>query len=571
MSYLPVTLKELRSLAEALEQSYTVDNPKRFNHIALLKKLTQITNVNAPAYIKLKKQLQAKGITNPAELEIKLNKRISKILLGAAVFVLESLRNECYFEPRSTLYNFITRHLKISKINPLHEDDRLVYMNKFYKHQDVLFSDQDLKDVKNVLKEDTRKKATAKLNWDSRISLSEDIKYQLTTVRAKDRKRINFLVHASPELIALQKNIKKINEQYKAEVQKRWRLWANNPKRDAMMQFISAVDKHCMEYYGKLKEIDQMQKLDCETRKGLLLYALLKIESEYGMLSPGGGYITGGSELYKICLEVLNIKGQNSYALDFDDKINWLKALSDHITIMKSDPRYQSNTELDKFKNEIDAFKIRQEDEKREPTYANRIIATGVSLTAQYWMSCAIAAYGMTVAQLGIGALASFIGGPTGTVIYFGGGMMMSSMGRFVSAGAMTFATAALYTVVLERLGRSIGNTTAGLISYAFTPTKEGFERAINKLSPYEKKAFRAWVNTLLEMPVEVVPEIEKEHIRIALGIEKGCNKYVLPENPNKEELPKVTFFNDKNEMQPAQTNPAPTNVVEPLPAIKFY
>jgi len=77
--------------------------------------------------------------------------------------------------------------------------------------------------------------------------------------------------------------------------------------------------------------------------------------------------------------------------------------------------------------------------------------------------------------------------------------------------------------------GGICAGAAVGVVSYPFSASKDGLDKLRRKLSPENEKLFREWVNTLLELPSDIVSEQEKDQIRNVLGLEKGARLQPLP------------------------------------------
>lgn len=568
MGYQRLGLNELRALASELDRAYNHsnvkrNNPQRKSFIALLKELTRITASN----------------TNDPE-------KIADILTGAAIFELETIKREySYLSPEgSDLYCMIMRKLGITDKNPLKDDERLVYLNKFYKFANVLMSEEHVRHVKE---------SVLTTVWQNKQALQKDIHTALKQLRKRDADRINQLIHGTPNLVALQKNIQTIHSNYRAARKKRWKMF-QNAHRETMCELTDFVHETCNDFFAGNynlnpadKKSERLQADECQTRLGLILSILMEINDEYRFLSPQGGWFNSGSELYKETMPILNIKELNQ--LQYDEKIGWLRALSTHIDHVRNDqPYYQEKQEqwrrrglnlekeLNKFQAMINEFRDEQEKEKNMPSRTTRVVSTGLSYATQcglmygitYAVTQGVARYALT----GLGSVvATAVGGPIGLAIYAGSTILMTGLSALVSSNVLTSTTASLYAWILEKIGDTVADAAVGVISYPFSASKEGLDKLRRKLTPENEKLFREWVNTLLELPNDIVTEKEKENIRYVLGLEKDARLQPLPmvelsdaEKLRQEKLSKDGFFgkptNGKVEIKEENYAPALKN-----------
>lgn len=530
-----IPLTALRELGNELEKSYVGINPQRLSFIALLKELNRITEGDN-------------------------SKKTAKLFLGAVIFELESIRNEySYFSPEgSDMYRMLQDKMNINAKNPLKEDERLIYLNKFHQECGKRLTDSN---IQHLISDSVFTKNNKTAMWTDKNDFVEQVHHTLKKYRKRDADRINFLVHATPELIALQKNTQKLAAGYK-EATKSHMSWFKNPRRENMLKFIELVSQTCNEYYGKNKDIERLQQIECETRKGLIIFVLMDIEKEYKFFSPKGGWFNNGSALFKESLRLLAV--ENLKDLNYSQKIDWLKALSMHIDEMKHDSKHELNKDLIMFQTYVNQYKSEQEIERLRPTATNRVVSIATSYAAESGIRYAIETYGGHAVDATLSIVATVTGGPVGTAIYFGGRLLMTGLGRFVSNGLLTITTATMYAWLLENICGRIGDATANVITYRFSPTPEGFEKLRSLLKPEEDIIFCKWVNTLLALPDDVTALTEKEHIRHVLDIEKDGK--LKPLEVKVEPAPKVTFFGQSkivNEERPKEVEPQ-------APAVKW-
>jgi len=530
MTYQRLPLKDLRALAEELDRTYhsvnsNRKNPQRKSFLALYKEI-----VNATA-------------NQTAD-----NEQLVDILTGAALFEMEHIKSEySYLSPEgSDLYSLLKRKLKITQQNPLKDDERLVYLHKFNKYVQNTLTDENLKNVKE---------SVVQTAWKTKQDLLKNIHGTLKHLRKRDAERIGSLVHGTPNLIALQKNMQEIRKKYRAARDKhRWKMFQSK-KREAMCDISEFIHETCNDFYYANYQQDgsapnrqtvKSQTDECNTRLGLSLSILLEINNEYRLLSPKGGWFNGGSELYKELLPILNITELNQ--LQYDDKIAWLRALEIHIDEVRNDKQYYQNLtekwkrrgindldkELVKFQDQIRAFRNEQEKEKNLPSRTTRVVTTGLSYATQcglmYGISYAVGQGVTRYALSGVGsAIAATIGGPIGFAIYAGSTILMTGLSALISNNALSYTTASLFAWVLEKISDNVADAAVGIISYQFSASKEGLDKLRRELSPENERLFREWVNTLLDLPSDIVSEQEKDQIRNVLGLAKDERLQPLP------------------------------------------
>lgn len=495
MAHTLPSLDQLQKLAIQLIELYKGDNEKRKKFLDFYKRLTEATKFDSD------------------------HKKISKILMGALVYELEYIKQVEYRgrSPEknksligkltgkgSSLYTSIKELLGISPENYLNDDQRLIYLNKFYWY------------MKKNMKEDTE--------------FLKNIKARLANVKEREMKRIGVLAEGTPALNVLQKNIANLSQEYEEAATFRW---YRNPKRFKSLKFIDFINQTCDELYhegsfGKNANsfpVDFAYLQSCNVRVGAILFVLLSINDEYKsykFLSPER------SKLFKECLTAINVKSLQK--ISREKRIEWLRALSTHINILKlnklayrelAEKWEKAGIDVEKFLTKIEAYINQQEVKKAKPTWsrtiANYLVRCGIGLAAaQYTADLVLPAISTTV----IGGLS----GPIGMVVYLTGGtLLMTQLGRLVGDNLVPQGVSYLFAWLLDKVGATITNATADAATITVSITKEGLNalRGYPTLKPEDKEFIQDWIDTLLELPNDIMPEMEKDQIRYVLGVKE--------------------------------------------------
>lgn len=537
MGFKRPTLNELEALAEQLSKEYKGTNPQRLSFIALLQELIY-----------------------SLETETDTNKKID-ILLGAIVFELEMIESKYTFlsPDRSDMHALIKKKINLSTENPMSLDERLIYLHKFHQYSQTALTDENIKRVSEEV---------LKCEWKTKESLLKNIHHGLHEARKKDTSYINALVNGTPNLIAIQKKMQTVTENYHAQrAKKRWAMFQSS-KRAPTCEVSDFIHDTCLDFFatnydGKStpgKSTEQLQELECKTRLGLSLAMLMDIYGEYWVLSPKGGWFNNGSELYKLLLPMMNI--QDIDKISYDDKNDWLLSLKNHITNVKSDEKYyqamikkyqdEGVKDIDKlftqFETRVNKLYAALQDEKNTPSRGVRLTTTVVSYTTQSVAARLMADTAESATKYVLTGAGSIIGGPiVGLAVYLGTTVIMTGLRALLKKDILTGTAAMLYAWLLEKIGDTVANAAVGVVAYPFSTSKEGLTSLRRKLSAENDKLFCDWVNTLLELPNDIVAVKEKEQIRDVLGLEAEEKLIPLPvkvKNPQKEEqLAKEGFF----------------------------
>ncbi len=535
MPYQP-TLKDLLELVDFLKKSYKGNNPQRYSFIALFDEITT----------------QLKTTAN--------NKKIIKILLGAAVFELEAINSEyAFLSPEtSSMYCLLKEKLKISPANPLYNDERLYYLTQFKKYVETFLPEESLQTVAKFVQQPT---------WKNKHELLTHIHAMQKYLRQKQAKHISHITHATPELIAIRQHVDNLLNMYAAKKDDQDKIiWIkhDNAKREKQLNFVRIIRQSCSYFYttNEAKYISIFQKKEADVIKGLLLFEIMSIKSEYKWwpVPPEGSRFNKGSELYKNTLSILNNLPYQSY----DEKLRWLRALLEHLANLELDTKYYQEIELEwkkqakvELKDELFSFKTKiqkciekLEHEKKQPSYTKWILSSAatygtyrvLSLGVKVLFDWGASAY----TQAGVTMIATAVSGPAGIAIMIGGNLLSIAISYAMVEGVIAAGLATISASLLHRVSGAIGNKAAGVIThYQFTASKEGFAELRNKLSPEDEKAFCRFINTLLTLPEDIVSNEEKDQIKMVLPIENDGKLYPLTKLSQTTTLSPqtVTFF----------------------------
>lgn len=503
MAYKGPTLKDLYALAAELKKSYQGTNIKRLSFIALYDQLVSQTMQKTD-----------------------LPENIINVLIGALIFEMADikffeygggsakLRVGRFYNSGSHLYSLIKSKLYITSTNKFGYDERLFYLNQFYKYIDKVYPEEGCLDLHQRMK--------SPATWKTNKELKDNVHKAITPILKKNSDSLHYLVHGVPVLTALLKNLQKLEDEYSHS---KSNYTAYNPKRLAMINFIKLI---IQSYQGK--EVNSMSWQVCV---GAAIFALMQINNEYRVFDPTR------SALYRSCLHAIN--ANNLDDIEIDDRIKCLTLLSSHlIALQENQTEYNAllsktldastiqKIDYTNFANDIKLFQAKLpeyisglEKIKNTPSTSGYYLSSGVSYFFQYTAGPVVVQTAKNLIVGGISVGGFFAAGPIGSAIFgAAGAMLVSGISRMVGEGILWSVTANMCAWLLEKVGNTLGEVTANVVSYPFSATPKGFEELRMKLKPEDDVVFVNMVNTLLELDDASITDKEKEHIRNVLGLE---------------------------------------------------
>lgn len=380
----------------------------------------------------------------------------------------------------------------------------------------------------------------------SKNKLLQDIEEKMKRVRKRNNKRIALLTHSLPNLENLQKKLRKLASDYnmgkdkEKEKKTKWGLTFfnnNNPKRICLLEFAGFFNEtwdlyerkkknerqvlyanSTLSEEEKLKEKIRNEQADyekaCQITYGLVLFILLRIQHEYGYMSPSGVLYNLGSELLRRPLDEVTPK----------EKAQWLEALNVYLNEIKKDEdfknifgKWEKAFDLEKLWLRIKEYEVAAVHEARTSKLA-RYLTTGTSYAAQYGISFGLTQATSKYALTAIGGIVAGGTGPLGAVIYTAAGtLLMSQIGRFIKDNLVPPTVAYIYASILEKIGNGVATITVGAAS-------QTYESLMNNpnLKQADKDFIRDEIYTLLHVPDSIVSAEEKAQIRYVIGDENN-------------------------------------------------
>ncbi len=430
-------------------------------------------------------------------------KALKPIEAGMLIFLIENIRYREYrghdskrtagwfYTSGSDLVNILEQELAISEENTMRDEERFVYLCELYHYINETVDD----DLCYALAKKEKK------------DLLKDVALAMRRVKERDEKRVKTLLQAKPQLFMLQECIKQLNKEYKLANSSRW---FTNPKRNLACEFIDLVKTN-----------------DADTYLGLIVFIIMYIKDEYKFLSPEGGWITNGSDLYKRYKPVLAL---NLNEMPYNTRIDYLRALSTHVARAKNHPDLSKEKAdiYEYFLPKIDHYVDKLQRLKQQPSLVARCVSSGVNHTTQY----TVGYFAATSAIPLVGTMvAGSVTGPVGWACSAAAGtILMTELGKLALANMLPDAVLCVYGWLLEKIGSKVGDTTANLLSTGYGGLKSLLGRA--KLKSDDIEFIENYINALLTAPDSVVEPIEKRRLSMIFTKDSDVDEQALAEKP---------------------------------------
>jgi hypothetical protein len=349
------------------------------------------------------------------------------------------------------------------------------------------------------------------------------------------------LIHGLPSIAALKKGIKSLHNDYYLQVAGRW---LKNQNREAMLIFIDFIDETCTKLYThdedkkseEEKDLNYLQSYNA--RFGLMIFILTTIYSEYKVLSPER------SVLFKNCLSCINKASLDE--VEIDKKIVWLRALSQHLYALQIRGDYDITKKLwvergmynpDELKAVIDLQIAELEIKKHQPSFLMETTSSAISSGAQYAVGMTATRYAAQTVLWAAPAIGGFAAsaaaGPLGIVLYGGGTLVATSLGRLVADKIVPSAVANFYGWMLDKMGAAIGRAGAATLKATVSVTGTGLVKLLGIYKREIKDNFaQDYIDMLFNLPDEVMAAEQKNHLRKLLGMTPSVEEVV--EEPKK-------------------------------------
>ncbi len=525
------SLEILQSTPLLLEKNSAIDDAQYYSYVELLKKVIE-------------------QIQKESDLE-----KIKSILVGAHLFEIEMVRSQySYFsKPKHTVDQTLEKQLGIGPQHILSNDEWLTYLSDFYFFVKEKMNETDFKSLHEAL----FNKKKMKLIWDQKNAFMAEVHFALKQVINRHAQYISKLVHGVPDLIALRKNIADLRSHYNKARESRY-FSKQNTDRDRKFDVIDFLNKALFVFYPEKfpSKYTYLQAEEADIRKAILFDVLLDIQDDYKILSPKGGWITNGSEFYKISLRALNVEDISE--IDGIQKVRGLQALLSYIERVRrywaTERKQMSETlsdDLEKYYSTVTKRFCYEESQLKESSYLRR----GVIALASYSLTQFLKKNVFRGTVIGIGTL---VGGVSGGAVGLAAGVLLHS-------GITSEVAAYLLTYAFEKMGDMTVDQAQEIVS-RFKQHQENGEPFWHALKPDEQPVFVKFINTLLKLPADLISDEEKARIRNILGLDERKFLELGPNHKEKSNGNQVIEIRDDNR-EIIQTN-VPQPEMQPQPRI---
>lgn len=443
-----------------------------------------------------------------------------KLLLAGLIFIEELVKSEYrngsaavstswWAKPfgGSQLATALKHLLEPTKENVLGNDERLIYVNQLYHYI------QQYVDHNNSLG------TKPKDHWLS------DLIHILKRLKNRNDQELNALQKSTPALESIKSDISALTPQYEAASSSGY-FSAPTEKRKNSLAFVEFIARTCVKEDA---DIQQMSDTDyCKAQEvlsGAVLFSAIRISKEYKVHHPkfkAGWLYNSGSRLLSLYFGALNIKDDLS-EIEPHAQIQKLRALSVHLNIMVQGSIEISIPlpEIKKIQGKIEIYIREQEELANQPSYTTQAISAGVGLVARHGVPLVMAKVVTTdlIMPLLGRTVFSALTGPVGLVIFGAGSLMMTGIDWLAQSTILPQARAGIFSYVINKLSRAIGNGVAGAVA----ATGTGLQALMSHESLHQddKVLIKEWIKTLLTLPDEVFSKEEKAQIRKVVGIEE--------------------------------------------------
>lgn len=498
------------------------------------------------------KRLDCISLYERSSPKIVSDKRVkypNDLFMGFVSLYLELGMHEYNFRDpmHSQFFSSLVNRVGITAENSLEDDERYVYLGMLFRY------------INKITPDEFKPCQT----WQTKEAFAQAIHDALKRVDRREKRRKDLLIHRMPDLNILEKNIDETEDEYTLEVAKRWFPSMVSSNRAPAKMLVRFVRDCCKKMY----DLDTSKEIK-ENREGddKYLREYLKLESIHRGLSIfiplqiwGGEYKylpAERSAYYRIFMEKMSCDSLDDYTLD--QRIDWLTALKELLAdVQKLKPalvaewKKQDNfPDLDKVALDIEQNICQLMKKKHEQSTPVRLAGAVLRRGTHYAVSAAAARYltGMALPAI-TGGVGTLLAGPLGTAIGLGAGIAgtfaAAELGRFLSQTIVPSFISNLYVTVIDRIASTLGDGVARLAFATFRVTKGGLARMLGFYNKFVDDNFsEEWIQTLLEMPDDIVKQEEKKRICTVWGLKMPEAATMREKNPQVTLLlPKFSFL----------------------------
>ncbi len=485
-----LTLEELtalKALPGILEMEYKNANPERKELIEFAKKLSE----------------------DPALLA---SDEAADILMGAYIFIMESIYGtyKVLSASRSTLYDLLDKNLKKTiKQDAITKVDKVIYLAAFYRY----------------LQTTAPENIAEKTKWVSHDALIRNLLKTARGVLWKQEAEVKCLLESLPKYSLLHRGLAKMEERYLKDCPKPGYLsfWSPPNGHQLQAKFIDLIIDYSETYLSKITDPNFDPALQVHESYLILVGAnvcvLKYLEDECTVSSAQG------RNLYEKCKAAMNV--YSSQSIDLDYKIGGLECLKLHLTNMLEHRKdFLDQKEKEGYPTvRADIQKMRAKIAADIATYMKAQLAPSALHTG-----VASVTSGVTQAVLRssvpspVGMLVDTAAGMTGFAVFGPGGALLgSTLSRLVRTQLIPLAFASMFSGVLEKIGRGVGHTTAGVVLFPFECTARGLSALVNRYGDsFDKSELRKnlkWIEALMSFPDDVMEKQKKDVITKVSGV----------------------------------------------------
>lgn len=399
---------------------------------------------------------------------------------------------------RGELNSLLKSILKISHENTMSQQERLIYLARFYE-----FSQSHLQDDCFV-----------DLHYKNKNAFIKSIDIKLKQTIAAQHKYIEYVLKEAPDYDALVRNIDIAISAYEKEYNNRYSYF-KNPERESTLNFSKLVLTSVKQWMDEIKKSQLDEKFLaiqraylCNVLNGMMLLAIMPIYKSYNRLPATR------SALLRGFLNAFN-KKYDDYT--HDERIQFLKALLGHLEKTNLNFAAYKNLNYKKICDTINYLVAEEEIDKNTPTYKEVYTSIAINYAAQYGIKLLVTRATTTVVMPNIGAMVVGAStGPLGIISYgVAGALIETQLGKLVQEQIIDRATAMVYEYVLTAIGTYIGQFAAPNIMLAFEVTGDSLSRLLGfyqDLQGFDQGFAKKneWVKTIHDLPNHLIPEKEK-------------------------------------------------------------
>lgn len=391
----------------------------------------------------------------------------------------------------SELGILLQNSLNITYSNPLDDQKALIYLTDLYHHILKYPRALDGSPVEDQNKNELAKEIGSVIN-----SLLE----RLTKKR--------------PTYDALVRNFSHISDKYKE-------LGGVDIERDRYAQFMHILNGEFIDKFQSEVKEDKEWSIPYSVRYGAMLFMMEKIESEYRYLSPEGGMLSKGSQLYKACKPSLNIN-YNTKEISVELKRKYYIDFLSYVLRIISQPNELQKWENKNFKDAEKFFlELRNMLAERVVELIKGDKPGALSLSYLDFVTSTAASYGVTIA---LGKMASGLSLKGSALTYF----------NILKPEAVLLITLLTYTLKAAMTQRVVGAVNKIIINTVAQPVIITFD-SLDKLGKFFVSLFTADINTkamevvdnpdflkaLTLLPSDIFSDGLKEKMKYVVGFEK--------------------------------------------------